>query len=331
MGAPQAMIIEQTGFVPPGFGASPAAAVSEHVALGKFDRSVSLLAWGHNEELLIESFLTRAIDLLHRSVEDWEIVFVDDGSTDRTGVIADDYARREPRLTVLHNEHNLNVGRSARRAIALATKDYIVWQTVDWSYDIEKLRIYLELTKHFDVVLGVRPYPVRLLSYIPVIRSAFRVRTRSDNIFRAIVSLINYYMLRVLYGPGFHDFQNVHIYPLKYVRKFDLTGSSSFLAPEMIFRCYQAGMTFIEVPIVFVPRHLGNGKGVRPAAIMRSLTDIVSNWLKWGYAIRIQCLREMFSKDRDRRIFRLTEAHYLDEEVIHLTASLFKFFHPSRY
>src|SRR5262245_9711234 len=94
--------------------------------VGKFHRSVSLLAWGYNEEALVERFLDRAIDLLDRTVEDWEVVFVDDGSTDRTSVIIDDYANREPRLRVVHNECNLNVGRSARRAIAHATKDYMI-------------------------------------------------------------------------------------------------------------------------------------------------------------------------------------------------------------
>ena len=308
-----------------------AASASKPAALGRFDRSVSLLAWGYNEELLLEAFLARAVDLLERTVEDWEIVFVDDGSTDRTGAIADEYATREPRLRVLHNERNLNVGRSARRAIAGATKDYMMWQTVDWSYDIDELRIYLELTKHFDVVLGVRPYPVRFLSYIPVLRSYFRVRTRSDNISRAFVSLINYYMLRVLYGPAFHDFQNVHIYPMKFVRSFELNGTSSFLAPEMIFRCYQAGLDFIEVPIVFVPRRLGVAKGVKPAAILRSIRDILGNWWDWGHVIRVQCLRETFSTTRKQRIFRLTEAHYLDADVIRLTASLFRFFNPAKY
>lgn len=328
--AAKVTIKEQTRFLPRDVTGYTVAAVAA-VAAGKFDRSVSLLAWGHNEELLIDSFLTRAIDLLDRTVEDWEIVFVDDGSTDRTGAIADEFARREPRLTVLHNERNLNVGRSARRAIAHASKDYMIWQTVDWSYDIERLRIYLELTKHFDVVLGVRPYPVRLLSYIPVIRSIFRVRRRSDNIFRAMVSLTNYYMLRILFGPAFHDFQNVHIYPLTRVLKFELTGSSSFLAPEMIFRCYQAGMTFIEVPIAFLPRNVGKAKGVRPAALIRSLTDIFVNWFRWGYAIRLQCWREMFAKGGERRIFRLTEVHYLDEHIIRLIAPLFRFFDPRRY
>ena len=62
-------------------GGWPDASLPEHVLLGKFDHSVSLGAWAYNEELIVESFLTRAIDLLDRTVHDWEIVFVDDGRT----------------------------------------------------------------------------------------------------------------------------------------------------------------------------------------------------------------------------------------------------------
>jgi len=298
-------------------------------ALGKFDRSVSLLAWAYNEEPLVKSFLERAVELLQHTVEDWEIVFVNDGSTDRTGAIADEYAQRDSRVRVLHNEGNLNVGLSARRAIAGATKDYMLWQTIDWSYDIDALRIYLELTKHFDVVLGVRPYPIRMLSYIPVIRSIFRVRTRSDSILRAIISLGNYYMLRILYGPKFHDFQNVQIYPLRLVHAFALTGSSSFLAPELLFRCYQAGMTFMEVPIPFIPRKAGQAKGARPKAMIHSIVDILRNWFGWGYALRAEIIRDWFTGRHRRRVYRLTEVQFLDEHVICLTAPLFRLFRPS--
>ncbi|MDP1774191.1 MAG: glycosyltransferase, partial [Methylobacter sp.] len=70
----------------------------------KFDRSVSLLAWGYNEEQLIEGFLDQAIALMNEVVEDFEIIFVNDGSSDRTGEIVDAYALREPRLRVIHNE-----------------------------------------------------------------------------------------------------------------------------------------------------------------------------------------------------------------------------------
>jgi glycosyltransferase involved in cell wall biosynthesis len=303
--------------------------LAERTALGKFERSVSLLAWAYNEELLIESFLSQAVELLQRTVDDWEIILINDGSTDRTGAIADEYAQREPRVRVLHNERNLNVGQSARRAIAGATKEYMLWQTIDWSYDISALRIYLELTKYFDVVVGVRPYPIRMLSYIPVIRSIFRIRTRSDSIFRAIISLTNYYVLRILYGPKFHDFQNVQIYPLRLVHAFTLTGSSSFLAPELLFRSYQAGMTFMEVPIPFIPRKVGHAKGARPRALIRAIVDILKNWFRWGYELRTTILWDSLVGRQRRRVFRLTEVQFLDEEVIGLAAPLFRCFRPS--
>ena len=293
----------------------------------KFDRSVTLLAWGFNEELLIEQFLNRAVALLDETVEEWEIVFVNDGSVDRTGAIADAYAAREPRLRVLHNERNSDVGYSARRAINSATKEYMLWQTVDWAYDITHLRIYLEMTRSFDVVVGVRPYPIRALSYIPVIRSIFRIRTRSDNLRRAFVSLGNYYILKILFGPSFQDFQNVQIYPLSSVQSFELSGNSSFLVPELLFRCFQAGMTFLEVPIPFKRRTAGEGKGIRLVSIRRSLVDILRNWFKWGYKLRIETLSSQFGdKKPARRIFRLIEPTHLDEEVIRWCAPLFRLF-----
>jgi hypothetical protein len=92
---PKATAVEPGGW--------PETSLPEHVTLGKFDRGVSLGAWAYNEELLVESFLTRAIDLLDRTVYDWEIVFVDDGSTDRTPEILQNFARLEPRLRVIRH------------------------------------------------------------------------------------------------------------------------------------------------------------------------------------------------------------------------------------
>src|SRR5689334_17878233 len=102
----------------------------------KFERSVSMVSWGYNEELILERFFDRAFSLLSATVADFELVFINDGSSDRTGAIADAYAKREPRLRVFHNERNLNVGISAQRAVRGATKEIVFWQTTDWSYDL---------------------------------------------------------------------------------------------------------------------------------------------------------------------------------------------------
>jgi glycosyl transferase family 2 len=297
-------------------GGWPTASLPEHVALGKFDRGVSLLAWAYNEELLIESFLTRAAELLERTTVDWEIVLVDDCSADQTPVIAAAFAAREPRLKIVRHDRNLNVGIACRTAIAHASKEFLFWQTVDWSYDISKLRIFLELLKHFDAVQGIRPVPIRLLSYIPVLRSIYRVRRRSDSLYKAIISLGNYYVLRVTFGVRFQDFQNVTFYRTRTVQALPLVGRTSFINPELLLKSYYAGERFIEVPIRFISREQGIAKGTRPVTVLRSIIDIARNWIAWG-------MRNRARRTGGRQIWRVSEPFRLDQAVLRLVLPLF--------
>jgi glycosyltransferase involved in cell wall biosynthesis len=299
-------------------GGWPNTALPECVALGKFDCSVSMLAWGYNEELLVESFLVRAVELLERTTDVWEIIFVDDCSTDRTPQILRAFAAREHRLKIVRHERNQNVGVALRTAIANARNDYLFWQTVDWSYDINNLRIFLELLKHFDVVQGVRPVPIRLLSYIPVLRSLYRIRRRSDSFYKAIISLGNYYVLRILFGVRFHDFQNITFYPTRFAQALPLVGRSSFTNPEMLFKSYYQGARFIEVPIRFLPRTQGISKGTRPRAVIRALIDTARNWLAWGFRYRF-----LHTIPIRPHIWRVAEPFRLDQSVLRLILPLF--------
>jgi glycosyltransferase involved in cell wall biosynthesis len=285
----------------------------------KFPHGISLLAWGYNEEILIDDFFTRAQSLMEGVAADYEIVFVNDGSTDRTGELADAHARRNPRIRVIHHARNLNVGLACRTAVANARKDHLLWQTVDWSYDLTHLDIFLALLEYYDVVQGVRPVPIRLLSYIPVIRSIYRVRTRSDNFRKAIVSLGNYYLLRILFGAPFQDFQNVTIYSAKLVQGFKMRGKTSFVNPEFLIRSYVAGNRFIEVPIPFIRRSHGKAKGTKLRTILRSVVDIATNWLVWGLWLRLTGIMGR----SDSRIDRVSMPFALSEPVLRLCVPLF--------
>jgi glycosyltransferase involved in cell wall biosynthesis len=285
----------------------------------RFDRSVSLLAWAYNEEGLIDGFLTRAVDLLEKTVDDFEIVVVDDGSTDATPRLLEGHAARDARIRVLTNDRNMNVGSSAQRAIRSARNEITFWQTVDWSYDFTHLRIFLELTRHFDVVQGIRPVPIRLLSHIPVLRSIYRVRRRSDNLMKAVVSLTNYYLLRILFGCGFQDFQNVTFYKRAHILDIDIAGTRAFSNPKLLFKTYEKGLTYLEVPIRFLPREQGEAKGTRFGSIVRSIAEILGAWLSWGWRFRLQQKRQA-----ERRVFRVAEPFHLDEEVLTLVLPLFR-------
>lgn len=284
--------------------------------------SVSMLAWGLNEEALLVEFLDRAFQLLESAVDDYEVIFVNDGSTDGTSVILDAYRKHEPRLKVINNPKNVNVGISCRRAIEYASKDYLFWQTVDWAYDISDFKIFLNLLRHYDVVQGIRPVPERLLSYIPIVRSIYRVKGRSDNLWKAVISLTNYYVLRILFGVNFHDFQNVTFYPTKLAQSLELQGVTPFVNPEMLIRSYYRGARFIEVPIRFIPRSKGQAKGTKIRTVLATVIDISKHWLRWGWKLRFCTANRQMAG----RIDRVSRPLSLQDEVALIVVPLFKYF-----
>ncbi len=257
---------------------------------GKFDRSVSLLCWGYNEEESIIEYFERANELMERTVDDYEIVFIEDGSTDRTLEIALDYQKKNPRLKIYPNECNLNVGISSARAIQRASKEFLFWQTIDWCYDISRLREFLEYLKKYDIVQGVRRAPVKTRN--PVLKPFVtffslidrkHMENRSDNLKKGMVSIINYILVRMLYGTPLSDYQNVTFYPSKWIQSITYEAKSSFANPEGLIKSYWNGMSIKEVPIPFVPRKEGEAKGTRLKAIIASVKDVFGLRLKWGF------------------------------------------------
>lgn len=253
----------------------------------KFDRSISLLAWAYNEEQSVGEFLDRCVALLESTVADFEIILVNDGSTDSTREIAEQRAEIDKRIKVVNNEHNLNVGLSCRVAIATASKEYLFWQTVDWSYDMTELPKFLGLLKKYDVVQGVRVAGNGSVTH--AITTLMSIKGRSDNWRAGVVSAVNYTLIRVLYGVPFSDYQNITFYPTQLVQNLILESKSSFLNPELLIKTYYLGnITFKEVPIRFIPRTKGQAKGRKLKTVVRSIWDICTSWLRWGLALRIK-------------------------------------------
>lgn len=254
----------------------------------KFDRSVSLLCWAYNEEDSIQEYLERAIQLMDSAVEEYEIILIDDGSTDRTYKIAKTFQEKNPRLKISKNERNLNVGISSQRAIKLASKEYLFWQTIDWSYDISNLRQFLEYLKNYDIVQGVRRKPVevkiRFLKPFALIMKLFGIRhltKRSDTVTKAIISVINYMLIRLLFRVPLSDFQNITFYPTRWIQSIEYEAKSSFANPEGLIKSYWNGKSIKEVPINFIARSRGVAKGTKFMAIINSMKDILRLWFRW--------------------------------------------------
>lgn len=238
---------------------------------GKYPFSLSMLGWALNEEMNIAAYIERAEAFLSRLTDHFELVLIDDGSTDRTYEIAAAYAATRPWLKVYRNGRNRGSGYNTKRAIQLATKDYLFWQMVDWSYDIDLLGQCLHLLADHDVLQGVRYDTV----------SWRGLGSRSDTPRKGIVSIVNYLLVRLLFRLPLADYQNVTVYPRELIQSAVLETESAFTNPECLLKTWWKGARFKEVPVGFLKRERGQAKGTKPKAIFAAVRDILRWWTRW--------------------------------------------------
>jgi glycosyltransferase involved in cell wall biosynthesis len=236
-----------------------------------FRPAVSMLGWALNEEASLEDYVARAEAFLRGMSDDFELVLIDDGSTDRTWELACSLGPARPWLRLLKNEVNRGSGFCYRRAIGAASKDYFLVQTVDWSYDISAIGQSVGLLNEYDVLQGTRA----------AVFSRDGMLRRSDNLFKSIVSSVNYLLIRLLFRAPFSDYQNITMCPTRLVQSLTLEADSSFANPEVMLKLWWRGSSFKELPVPFVRRVRGRGTGTRWTSIVKSITEIMRYWFRW--------------------------------------------------
>lgn len=236
-----------------------------------FRPTVSMLGWALNEEQNVADYVRKAEAFLSAVSDDYELIVIDDGSSDRTSEVLGELAATRPWLKPLKNERNRGPGFCYRRSIGAATKEYFLAQTVDWAYDIAALGTNFHELQHYDILQGVRFGEF----------SIGTVRKRSDSLYKGIVSLTNYALIRVLFRLPFDDFQNVTVCPTRLAQRLPLVSEGSFTNPEVMMKLYWSGASFLQVPVPFQKRNRGTGTGTRIGAIARSIFDIVRSWFLW--------------------------------------------------
>lgn len=233
--------------------------------------SFTLVAFALDEEEALPDFLRRAEALLTEITDDFELIFTDDGSRDRTYDIAKEFAGTRPWMRIIRNDRTRGPAWSLKNVIPLATKQHLFWQTVDWSYDLTEIVRSLDWLDRVDLLHGVRP---------PAL-TARGLLTRSDNLYKGCVSLVNYFLVRLLFGLPLKDYQNITIYPSRLLQSFRLESESAFTGPEMLLKSWWSGATIKEVPVPFRPRLVGRSKGTRPRIIAVSIRDTLRFWVRW--------------------------------------------------
>src|SRR5437867_9113697 len=128
---------------------------------------------------------------------------------------------------MVKNERNRGSGYNYKRALALATKDYVFFFKQKTAYDITLLGEALPLLDTYDVLQGVRVANGSVGELL---------RGRSDTVRKAVISYTNYLLVRVLFRMPVHDFQNVTVFPRRLIQSISLESESAFTNPECMLK-----------------------------------------------------------------------------------------------
>ncbi|MDQ3684270.1 MAG: glycosyltransferase family 2 protein [Acidobacteriota bacterium] len=99
------------------------------------NNSISVFFPAFNDEGTIESLVTDALAVLPGLTHDFEVLVVNDGSTDRTPAVLDELERTRPHVRVIHHESNQGYGAALRTGFGHARKDLIFYTDGDGQYD----------------------------------------------------------------------------------------------------------------------------------------------------------------------------------------------------
>ena len=229
--------------------------------------SLSVIMPGLDEQENVEKAVRRTIAALEPRTDDFEVIVIDDGSSDRTGAIAEALAAEDPRVRVLRNERNLNYGVCLARGFDAARCDWVLHNGMDLPLAPEDIDRF---TPHFpdaDVVV------------------ARRIDRAAHSPWRRLTSIVNSLLLRLLFAPRTTDLNFVQFYRRAWVQTVPLRSTSpAFVTPELILRAERTGRRVVEVPVEFRRRERGRAHFGRPKDILWTLRDMIAlriaTWFK---------------------------------------------------
>ena len=201
--------------------------------------SVSVIVPAYNEASIIEESLGQVYTYM-RTLDGrfrWEIVVVDDGSTDETRRIADEFAATRPEVRVLHHRVNFNLGQALRYAFSNCRSDYLVTMDCDLSYSPDHIgRLLATIEDTGARIVVASPYLKGGETVnVPLVR---RVASRVANRILARTSRAD---LSTLTGM-------VRAYDRKFLSTLDLKAMDAEINVEIIYKAQLLRGRIVEIP-----------------------------------------------------------------------------------
>jgi dolichyl-phosphate beta-glucosyltransferase len=235
----------------------------------RLDFSISIIIPAHNEEKRLLTSIQRIIEYCTSQHWDYEVVIVEDGSTDGTINVIHNLISGNDRIKLISNKERLGKGRAIKHGVITAEKKYITYMDADLSADPSELERLLPFIDEFDTVVGSRI----LRGELPPIN---RPLTRSflshcySKLFRTMFRTVSVYDPQC--GLKLFKSRAAHIL-------LSQTQTNGFAFDcEVLVKASRLGLTVKEVPIIWT--HSYGSKVSLMHEIVTMAKDLLVVWYK---------------------------------------------------
>jgi glycosyltransferase involved in cell wall biosynthesis len=229
--------------------------------------SLSVFFPAYNEEANIENTVTKALSILPGVVHQWEIIVVDDGSSDRTGPIVEAMAREEERIRLITHERNRGYGGALKTGLYNARYELIAFTDADGQFDLAEIDRFLETKEKTGADLVIGYY---LKRQVPLYRILGSKLLWEPSVY-------------LLFGLKVRDIDcGFKLIDRKVAEKIDDLESERgpFISSEFLIKAKKAGFKIVEIGVHHYPREGGKATGASLKVIVSGFQDLFRLWRK---------------------------------------------------
>lgn len=220
----------------------------------------------YNEEESIENVVLATKKVLQNVVTEWELIIVDDGSTDRSTEIIRELADAEKRIRVVTHKINEGYGASIASGLYESKFPWIAFTDSDGQFDFAEISNFIDKQKDSKADLVIGYYKKRQVSTFKIITSKLWELT-----------------VFALFGLKVRDIDcGFKLISKKVIDTIPPLESQrgAFISSELLIKAKRAGFKIVEVPVTHYPRLKGVGTGRNLDVIIKSFMDLFRLWKK---------------------------------------------------
>jgi len=218
--------------------------------------SISVFFPCFNEQENVARTVEKALNVLEKLNIDFEVIIVDDGSSDDTGKIADEIIDRNDRVKVVHHERNLGYGAALQSGFKAATKELVFYTDGDGQFDINEMPPLLPMMKQFDIV------------------SCYRLK-RQDPFIRKINGWCWTKLVCLLFGLRIRDIDCAFkLYKRDIFDNIRMTSTGALIDTEILARAENKGYRITQKGVHHFPRSAGEQTGANLGVIFRAFKEL---------------------------------------------------------